>query len=623
MLPNFLVNPSEGIAVGFTTKTPSHNINEVCDAIAYAIQHEDYTLDDLLKYIKGPDMPTGSLLSSSGIRELYETGKQKLTFRAEYKLEEHRESGNPQIVFTSIPPDVNKPKVVELIGELINTKALPRCLEVRDESKGMNIRIVIECQPTANIPMIISDIYAKTNLQKNISFIMRGMLGNSLKLVKLTEYVDIYINYRKEVLKKRFKYQLNLLNKKLVIQEGLKIVSNDIKNAINKIIDSESNADAKTMLMNDYKINSEQADYILDKKINSLSHVDRNKVFELIEDLQNKIAYYEELLFNQDKLKDYMVEQLEGLKSTMGDDRRTVIVEDFENCSENIDMPENVILTLSTNNALSFYEEEDFVKFKTKSSYRERQNYFKQVLTCKRNGEILILFKNGEIERYYVSDLQFNNMKINNVLNIIPYGIEDKKLFLICKNGFVKKISTDKIKVRKGKKTNIIDTDSEIVYCKLVEDIPNEVVTVATKLGNIARFSVNSFGTSSFGSKGMATCSLEEEDYIIDVKISDSNEDKENNLLVIYTNKQEDLQYKVISLEDVLVKGRKASALSFLNNKDDKYIKQIAIGKTEFELFTFNHQVYKFDNFKVSRSRINNGSEFNYTLGTSYQNLYI
>jgi DNA gyrase subunit A len=603
LFPNFLLNGASGIAVGYTTNVPSHNLKEVCDGIIYAIQHKDFTVKDLMKYIKGPDLPYGSSMLNKNIDELYTTGQAHLEFRANYVIEQNEENGNPQIVFIDLPPESKKPALLEKIHELIVTKALPRVICVRDESKGMDIRVVVECQKTANIPLLVKDLYAKTQLQKKVSYIIRGVVDKTLKLVTLDDYMDIYINHRRDVIKRRTEYTLDVTNNKLNQQLGLTKVIDDIKNAVNIIIDSETDVQAKQSLMEKYKLNEEQANFILDKKVRTLVKLDRDKIFDtikeynaIIDDCKAKLA--DEILIDKE-----IISQLEELKNKFGDKRRTKIVKSFDDTVAEANVSEDVVCVLNKNGLLMIYEEEEFNKFIESKTYKEKSNVFIQYMNCKRSEELIIINRDGTCERVPISELQYNNIKFDNAINFIKFDVESKKtLISVLKNGNIKKTFVNKMKFKQNKPTQLIkDMNSEIVVNKLVNDTKDEIITIASNNGFIGRFSCNSFVATASGAKAMTTSKLDDGDFIVDCKISSEQDDSDNKLLMIYLFENDTYGYKTMNISDLLVKGRSARALSCVAGKKFKQLSRIYISKDDFIMLNDKNKEVVFNKYKISK----------------------
>ena len=616
LLPNFLVNGCPtGIAVGYTSCVPSHNLNEVCDAIIYAIKNENYNLDDLMKFISGPDFPYGSQMLKTGIKELYENGYGKLSFRANYIIETNEENGNPQIVFTDMPPYSDKPKIVEKIYELIAEKTLPRALYVRDESTGMNIRIIVECQKTANIPLLIKDLYAKTKLQANASFYMRGVLDKELKIVRLVDYVKIYIDYRKTVLRKRYAALVETINRKLNIQIGLSKIIDDIKNAINIIIDSELLDEAREKLTQKYNLNEEQVEYILEQKTRSLVKKDRVSIFDKIKLLQLEIEQYNEYITNEESLNNLMIQQLNDLKKEFGDNRRTTIIESFDSDSTNADLSinENVVAVLYSNGKINIYEEDEYKVFEKDKSYKDRTNIFISILHCKRNDDIIVISKDGICERIPISALQYNNTKIDNAMNIIKFDTETNKVLLtILKNGNAKKTFINKMKFKVNKQTNLIkDNDSEIVANFIINNEKDEIVNIATINGNVGRFSVNSFNATACGASSIPTNNLDENDYVVDCKISNTNEC--NNILAIFECNDGTFAYKVVSSTEFMIKGRRSKPLTVVSGKKFNHLLYIDVDE-KFTIYDSKNKEYLFDKFEVQKRSMKNGEIFKNTV---------
>ena len=622
LFPNFLANGCPtGIAVGYTACTPSHNLTELCDMLIYALQHEEYTLKDLMKIMKGPDFPYGSKMLKEGLEHLYKTGEGKLTFRANYVVETNAENNNPQIVFTDMPPYSDKPKIVEKIDALINEKALPRALSVRDESTGMQeIRIVVECMPTANINLIIKDIFEKTKLQSSASFHMRGILDKELKLVTLMDYVDIYLEHRFEVCTKRYTHLVDTYGRKLNIQRGLAKIVEDIKTAINIIIDSETVAEAKEKLVAKYNLNEEQVEYILEQKTRSLVSKDRNVIFAKISELEKLIEDCQAKLDSKEVMTQDIVSQLEELKNKFGDKRRTKIVSSFDEFDTGAeDIPEDVVAVLYVNGKVNVYETEEYAKFVADKTYKDRTNMFKQALKCRRSDDLLIINKTGLVERVPMNALQYNNMKFADAINMIKFDIDsDKTLISVLKNGNIKKTFVNKMKFKINKPTQIIkDMDSEIVVNHLVDDLQEETITLATNNGCIGRFSVNSFTATACGARAMGTSKLDDGDFVVDCKISNVKDDTKNKLLLLFAYNDGKLGYKVINISDLMVKGRTAKALNCISGRKVDHLLQIGIAENEFVLLDNKNKEYTFDKYNVTNRIVKNGEPFSKTLGVN------
>ena len=445
---------------------------------------------------------------------------------------------------------------------------------------------------------------------------MRGVLDKELKLVTLVDYIHTYIAFRKEVLNNRYSYLVEADSKKLNIQKGLAKVIDDIKTAVNIIIDSETVDDAKKKLVSKYDLNEEQVNYILDQKTRSLVHKDREVIFKKIKELEDNLKQYNTYLTDDNAMKQLMIDQLNGLKKEFGDKRRTTIVSDFESGSTSSqEVSEDVYTVLYANGKINVYEEDEYQKFINDKSYKDRTNLFIQANKVKRSDDLLIIRKTGMVERVPMNSLQYNNMKFEGAINFIVFNTESKKVLIsVLKNGMVKKTLVNKMKFRINNPTQIIkDMESEIIINKLVDDVKNETITLATNNGCIGRFSVNSFVATASGAKAMPTCKLEENDFIVDCKISNASEDDVNKILTIFEWNDGSLGYKVMKLSDILVKGRTARALNYIPSKKFKNLLHIYIAKDNFVLLNNKNKEYTFDTYEVFK-RTEKGAGFNKTI---------
>ena len=606
LLPNFLINGASGIAVGMTTHCPSHNLGEVCDALIYAIDNKDFTLNDLMKYIKGPDMPLGGCISSENLKELYSTGKGKVIYRANYEVEHNNENENPQIVFTDTTPNMNISKTLEKIYELISSKSLPKALEVRDESEGTHIRLVIECAKTANIPFIVNKLYDSTDLQKPCSYIMCGIHEKTPKIIPLTDYVNIYLENRRNVIKRRMEFLIDKENKKLEIQEGVAKILHNIKEVSKEIVDCEDDASAIAMLMNKYQLTEFQANYVLDRKFRSIVKKNVNAVFESIESLKKSIEEHKNILNDEATRDEYIKKELIDLKNNFSDERRTKIVEKFAEMSEEHTEAFIDAVVVLTNKNVKVYDKKEF----DDSKLKDKSELYKVYFEAKINDEIYVLFKNSEVSSIKVKEIE--DAKLKDVVTIFPVNLK-KTLFTILKNGNIKKTEISKLK--SGKKL-IKDINSEIVCAKFIEDIEDEIVTVATEQGYVARFSTNSFTSTGMNAKAMPAPKLEDGDSIVDCEISSLKNNDKDIILVLAENNNNTYAYKVVKAKDALIKGRISKALRYCFGSKFKQLLKVNVCEKpmyyddknnliEIKKFTFKNRLEKMDLIKAKPNTFN------------------
>lgn len=616
LLPNFLLNGAYGIAVGYATNVPSHNLNELCDGISYAIKHDDVSVEELMKYISGPDFPSGSLMLEDGIKELYSTGYGKLSFRAKYEVEENHENKNPQIVFSELPPAADRPSIIEKIHLLcITNKDIARVVGIRDESKGMTTRIVVELQKTANVNSIIADLFAKTQLEKQVTYNMRATVGPEPKVLSLKEAVSIYIEHRREVMFKRLSFLISDIVKKIEIQNGLFAVTKSIKKAVNIITDCEDDIEAKQKLIEEYKISDMQADSVLDMKLRKLTKLDKNKIKDLISSLEEKLSGYKTLISDKELINQEMISQLKVLKEKFGDKRRTTVIKEFESVEQ---IKEETKITTSPDVVICFgdsfklYYLEDFEKLIKKRTLRDKKNIFKQCLQCKTYDDIIVVNKDSTCIKVVADDFKYINMNCDNVLAIFKYD-ENSTQSILCvlKNGTVKKTPINKFKLKKDKNVEIIkEIESEIVALRIVEDNEDEVINLATNNGIISRFSCNSFNSTSINSKSIPSIKLKDDDFIVDVEISLRSEDEVNKLIIYSENIDNSKIIKTMNLSELLVKGRISNGLQCTFDKQFKTLNKIIISDGDYAIFDVDGNIV---NCKLStdiKNRMAKGEEY-------------
>lgn len=504
LLPNLLVNGAYGIAVGYTTKFPSHNLSEVIDGIIAYIKDNNITLKELMKCIKAPDFPLGGLLiKNNNIQQLYETGTAKLTFKAKYVMEENKETHNQQIVFTELPPDCNKPKLMQTLYKLcIEEKEIPRIVDIRDETSGTsNVRVVIELHKTAVLNIVLDNLYKKTNLQQDISYIMRCIDDNQPKLLPLVDLIKNYIDFHTNCYVNRFNYLINKYNKKLHTQEGYQKILTNLNKAITIIQKSTDINELKQTLIDTFKLSEEQVNIVLEMKLRNLTKLSKDEVNNTINELNTNITHYQNLLNNKDLFNQNFINDLEELKKTLGDKRRTELV--TESKVEIQETNEDYILCLTNRSNIKHYNEEDF---KSLTKYKEKQDMIIKAIKYNTKNNLMLILQDGNYIcvpfDFILGDLSKYTNKTK-IIDIIELETNiDKKLFLMTNKGTISKINLDKIKLKKIYPLIAIQ-DEQIIKTALINDIDDEIFTVITKDGQIARHFIKSFSSLNPNNKGL------------------------------------------------------------------------------------------------------------------------
>jgi DNA gyrase subunit A len=361
-IPNLLVNGANGIAVGYATNIPTHNVAEVIDGLILLLENQDSTIEQLMKKIPGPDFPTaGFIYGKQGIRDAYKTGRGLLTLRAKAVIETDERTDRDRIIVTEIPFQVNKARLIEKVAELIQDKKIEGISDLRDESDRDGLRIVIELK-RGEIPLIIlNNLYKHTQLQTTFGVIMLALVHNRPEVLNLKQILDAFIEHRREVVVRRTAYQLRKAEERAHILEGLKIALDHLDAVIQLIRRSQSPEVARGGLMRQFELTEIQANAILDMKLQRLTQLERDKLTEEYQETLKRMEYYRSVLGSEALVRKIIKDELVAVREEYKDDRRTQIVaEEAEINVEDLIAEEEVIVTVShagyiKRNAVSLY----------------------------------------------------------------------------------------------------------------------------------------------------------------------------------------------------------------------------------------------------------------------------
>ena len=343
--PNLLVNGAAGIAVGMATNIPPHNLNEVIDATCEYIDNFDISVDELMKFVKGPDFPTGAyIMGLEGIKQAYHTGRGKITVRAVANIEEH--NNKTRIIVTEIPYQVNKTNLIMKIVELIKDKRIEGISDLRDESNMKGIRIVIELKRDANPNIILNNLYKHTQMQTTFGVINLALVNGEPKVLNLKELIGHYVEHQRDVITRRCRFELKKAEDRAHIVEGLLKAIDHIDEII-KIIRA-SYSDAQEKLMERFGFTKIQAESILEMRLRRLQGLEREKLQDEYNSLIKEIARLKEILGNERLILNIIKEELTEIKEKFGDDRRTEIKPNFDEIEiEELIKEEDVVITLT------------------------------------------------------------------------------------------------------------------------------------------------------------------------------------------------------------------------------------------------------------------------------------
>jgi len=348
-LPNLLVNGSSGIAVGMATNIPPHNLREVAKAIAELVKNPEASTDDLLRHIKGPDFPTGAYIyGEAGIREAYETGRGRVIMRARVRIEENERTGKSALIITEIPYQVNKATLHTAIAELAMAKRVEGISGVRDESDRDGMRLVVELKRDAIAQVVLNQLYKHTSMQSTFGVINLALVNGAPKVMPLKEILQHFIEHRHTIIVRRTEFDIGEAKKREHILEGLKIAVDNIDEVIRIIRGSADTPTADAALRKRFGLSEAQADAILNMRLAKLTGLEIDKLEAELKEVRATIAELQSILDSKPKRMKILVDEIEELASTFGDERRTEILKDQGEFSvEDLIAEEDMVITIS------------------------------------------------------------------------------------------------------------------------------------------------------------------------------------------------------------------------------------------------------------------------------------
>ncbi len=496
--PNLLVNGSSGIAVGMATNIPPHNLREVIDACVCVLDNPEADLNDLMQYVKGPDFPTrGIIMGRSGIRAAYATGKGKIILRARTEFEEFGHD-RIRIIVTELPYQVNKKMLVKNIADQVRDKRLEGISGLRDESDRNGMRIVIEIKKDANPQVVLNRLFAQTQLQSSFAVVMLALTDNQRqpKIFSLRHMIDEYLAFQEEIITRRTVYDRRKAQERAHLLEGLLIAQANIDEVI-KII-RESYDDAKENLMARFGLDDIQAQAILDMQLKRLQGLEEEKLRNEYEELEQRIAYYDQLLSDEGMLKSVLKEELIAIRDKFGDDRRTEIMDVEDDLDiEDLIEEEECVFTLTQGG---------YIKRTPVSAYRSQrrggkgvnaqtlkeEDYVKGLFTASTHDFILFFTNIGKVHRlkgYRVPEAS-RTAKGTPIINVLP-----------LENG---------------------ESVTAMLHVRSLEE-PDRYLMMATRMGTVKRITLQSINTAR--KSGIRALSLEEGDQLISVAVTDGEQD--------------------------------------------------------------------------------------------------
>ncbi|MGV8152049.1 MAG: DNA gyrase subunit A [Candidatus Nanoarchaeia archaeon] len=535
-IPNLLINGSSGIAVGMTTNIPPHNLNEVCDAIIEVIDKPSITIPELMEIVKGPDFPTGGVIVGSELKKLYETGRGGFIMRG--KVSEEEGKNKDMIVITEVPYQTNKSELVKQIAELARDKKLPDIWDIRDESSKGKVRIVIELRKGADPKFTINRLYKSTRLQSKFDAIMVALVAGVPKTLNLREILDVYVDYRRKVVRKRTEFDLRKAEEREHIVKGLLIALKNLEAVIETI--KKSKDDALDNLMKKFGFSKKQAEAILETKLRQLSSLEQDKLKNEEKELLELIEKLKKILADEKEILKIIKEELRDLKKQYGDDRKSKIIRTVKEIEEkDLVQKQDVVITLT---------DKGYIKRMPFKAYNEQKrggkgvigtelatdDFVKQLVTCSTHDNLLMFSARGrvfwlkaykvpEAQRYGKGQPVINllNLKEDSITNIIAVSDFNDYLFIVTKLGIVKKIKLDLFSKERSSGVRIINLplDNSDVVIDVRRVVDKQEVMIMTKKGQAIRFNsdeVREMGRASYGVTGIK---LDKSDIVISMEI--------------------------------------------------------------------------------------------------------
>ena len=531
-IPNLLVNGASGIAVGMATNMPTHNLREVIDACVAYIDNNDIDVDGLMPYIKAPDFPTGGYIYGiSGVRDAYETGRGRIVMRAKAEIESH--PTHDKIVVTEIPYGVNKAELIKSIADLSNEKKIEGISNVNDETDREGMRIVIDIKRDANASVVLNKLYKMTMLQTSFGVNNVALVHGRPRLLNLKDLIKYFVEHRHEVVIRRTRYDLRKAKERAHILEGLIIASDNIDEVIRIIRAAKTPNEAITNLMARFNLSEVQARAIVEMRLRQLTGLMQDQLHAEYEDLMKQIAYFEEILSNEELCKKVIKDELIEVKEKYGDDRRSEIVYASEEFNpEDFYADDEMVITIShmgyiKRTPLSEFHAQNRGGVGSKGSETRNEDFIEHIYPATMHNTLLFFTQKGKCYWLKVYEIPEGNKTskgraIQNLLNIeaddvVTAYLRVKNLndtafinshyVLFCtKNGVIKKTLLEQYSRPRQNGVNAITIreDDRVIEVRMTNG--NNEIVIANRNGRAIRFhesAVREMGRTATGVRGI------------------------------------------------------------------------------------------------------------------------
>lgn len=563
VVPNLLVNGSNGIAVGMATNIPPHNLNEICDGIAYLVKNPDADIKKLMKFVTAPDFPTGGIIYGyDPVKEAFETGRGKIILRAKVSIETEK-NGKQNIIISEIPYQVNKVSLIENIAQLVRDKKVEEISDINDESDRDGMRIVVGLKRDANAHVIVNNLYKHTQMSVTFGVIMLALVDGIPRVLNLKEMMEHFIKHRLNVIIRRTKFELDAAEKRAHILEGYIIALDNIDEIIKLIKKSKDTATAREGLMKRFKLSEIQATAILEMRLQRLTGLERKKIEDEYKEVIKTIERLKRILDSDQLRREIICSDLKMLKEKFGDERRTEIVYDVRKMSDDKMMKElvkeeDVVITISN---------KGFIKRIPVNSYKSQG----------RGGKGITAASTGS------TDDDFNeHMFIGSTHQFIMFFTDRGKCYWLKVYDIPEGTRTSR-----GKSIlNLIEKekDENISAFVLVKDFTEEYfVTMVTKMGVIKKTKLESY--SNIRRSGINAINLNSNDTLVDVKLTNGSQE-----IVIGTHSGQAIRFNESQVRDM---GRTATGVRAVKlAKGDYVIGLVAVTRPSATILVITDKGY-------------------------------
>lgn len=635
--PNLLVNGSQGISAGYATEIPTHNLGEVIDAVNYYIDHPKAKVETLMKYLPGPDFPTGGIIQGKDqLIKAYKTGRGKVVVRAQTEVESLK-AGRKQIVITELPFEVNKADLVRKMDELRLNRSIDGVLEVRDESDRSGLRIIVELKKDADADQILQYYFKHTNLQINYNFNMVAINKQRPEQVGLIAIIQAYIDHRKDVVSRRTQYDLNKAQSRRHIVDGLIKAISILDQVIAIIRNSTDKKDAKNNLINEYQFSQAQAEAIVTLQLYRLTNTDITALQEEKLSLNEAINQYQAILSDETILMKLIQSELKAIKKAYATDRLTKIEAEVEEIKikKEFLIPDEEVVTVVTRggyikrSSLRSYQSSNFSDL----GLRDGDHVLYLAAHSTLDNLVLITNKGNYVFQpvYEMQELLWKDLgehlsqripiaSDEKIIQVYPYAKDSQDtIVLATREGMIKQSKLSelkKIRGHKNKASQIMPLSSpldEVVNCYLVNnqnDKQNGEVILFTALGFSLRYQISEINTVGLRAKGVISINLKDQDQVVNFVYQDQVDEDQQILLATQRGYMKRIRWRDIQTMTRAKRG--LMVLREVKSKPHRLVQALEVESTQevYELYTSNGELSQIKAVDVPlHERYSNGSQ--------------